>query len=221
LNHRKKNRVRLYGAGGHAQIIKFILEQNGFTEIEAFDDEPELAHNAFKTVKKGFRQYPEKYCYDDVPFIISIGNNLQRAKIASFLKCSYIKAIHVSSTVSANVNIGEGTVVYAGAVIQPNTRIGKHVIINTMSSVDHDNILHDFVHISPKATLCGLVEIGEGSHIGAGAVIIAKIKIGKWCTIGAGTVVIKDVPDYTVVVGNPGRVIKIKKPTSILIRKLT
>ena len=51
--------------------------------------------------------------------------------------------------------------------------------------------------------------MGEGTHIGAGATIIPNLKIGKWATIGAGAVVIKDVPDYAVVVGNPGRIIKI------------
>ena len=39
-----------------------------------------------------------------------------------------------------------------------------------------------------------------------------KVKIGKWCTIGAGTIVIKDIPDYSTVVGNPGRIIKTSKP---------
>ena len=60
-----------------------------------------------------------------------------------------------------------------------------------------------------------MVEVGTGSHIGAGAVVIPEIKIGKWCIIGAGTVVIKDVPDYAVVVGNPGKVIRINKAVCI------
>jgi len=37
-----------------------------------------------------------------------------------------------------------------------------------------------------------------------------NITIGKWCIIGAGCVVINDIPDFAVVVGNPGKVIKIK-----------
>jgi len=49
----------------------------------------------------------------------------------------------------------------------------------------------------------------EGPHVGAGAVVIPNIIIGKWVTIGAGAVIIKDIPDFAVVVGNPGRVIKI------------
>lgn len=67
-----------------------------------------------------------------------------------------------------------------------------------------------YVHISPNAALAGNVEVGEGTHIGIGTAIIQGIKIGKWCTIGAGAVIIKDVPDGAKVVGNPGKIIKIK-----------
>ena len=50
--------------------------------------------------------------------------------------------------------------------------------------------------------------VGEGAHVGIGACVIQDIKIGKWATIGAGAVIIDDVPDYAVVVGNPGKIIK-------------
>jgi len=51
-------------------------------------------------------------------------------------------------------------------------------------------------------------EIGDLSHIGMGARIIEGIKIGNNCLIGAGAVIIKDVPDNSVVVENPGRIIR-------------
>ena len=65
--------------------------------------------------------------------------------------------------------------------------------------------------MSPNVSLAGNVTIGEGSHIGIGSCVIQGIKIGKWATIGAGAVIIKDVPDYAVVVGNPGTIIKFNK----------
>ena len=54
--------------------------------------------------------------------------------------------------------------------------------------------------------------ITEGSFIGAGSVIIPGKRVGAWATVGAGAVVIQDVPDYAVVVGNPGRIIRYDKP---------
>jgi acetyltransferase EpsM len=95
-----------------------------------------------------------------------------------------------------------------GVTVNSSTTIGAHCILNTNSSIDHDCILDNYVHISPNATLCGGISIGEGTHIGAGAVVIPGIKIGKWCTIGAGSVIINNIPDYSTVVGNPGKIIK-------------
>ncbi|MFD1162115.1 acetyltransferase [Hwangdonia seohaensis] len=204
------SKIRLYGAGGHSQIIKSILIHNGISVTDVFDDDPALSHPNFDNIIISSRKRANGFPHKGDPFIIAIGDNKQRYEVSKFLKSEYSKAIHGSAIIDSSVKIGQGTVVYAGAAIQPNTTIGNHVIINTLASVDHDNIIEDFVHISPNATLCGLVEIGEGTHVGAGAVIIPEIKVGKWCVIGAGAVIIRDVPDYSIVVGNPGRVIKMK-----------
>ena len=60
------------------------------------------------------------------------------------------------------------------------------------------------ISMKPNAS----VEIGEGSWIGTKAVIVGDVKIGRHCVIGAGSVVTKDVPDYSIVVGSPAKVIK-------------
>ena len=209
---KKKNRVRIYGAGGHSQVIKEVLELNNYTVEEIFDDKPEGVHHATTNVAGGARENINKFPHEGDSVIIAIGINAERAEVSNFLKCTYERAIHQSAIISDKSTIGQGTVVFAGVIIQPNTIIGKHVIINTGASVDHDNIIGDFAHISPKAALCGHVEVGEGTHVGVGAVVIPKVKIGKWCTIGAGTIVLKDIPDYSTVVGNPGEIIKTKSP---------
>ena len=52
------------------------------------------------------------------------------------------------------------------------------------------------------------VHIGENVWVGAGTVIVPGVTIGKNSVIGAGSVVTKDIPDYSVAVGNPAKVIK-------------
>ncbi|WOD43371.1 acetyltransferase [Hwangdonia lutea] len=212
INLKENNKVRIYGAGGHSQVIKEVLQENNFNVIETFDDNPSGSHHASKNVVMGARGDLKKFPHNGPPVIIAVGINSDRAEIAGFLKCKYGKAIHKSAIISSTSKVGEGTVVFAGAIIQPNTTVGKHVIVNTGASIDHDNVIGDFAHISPKAALCGHVEVGEGSHVGVGAVVIPKVKIGKWCTIGAGTIVIRDIPDYCTVVGNPGKIIKRNMP---------
>ena len=94
------------------------------------------------------------------------------------------------------------------AIINPSVSIGKHCIINSGTIIEHDCKIEDFVHICPGASLAGGVEVGEGSMVGIGSTVIQGIKIGKWATIGAGTVIVEDVPDFAVVVGVPGKIIK-------------
>ncbi|WP_158447912.1 NeuD/PglB/VioB family sugar acetyltransferase [Aquimarina longa] len=203
-------KIRIYGAGGHSQVIREVLEDDGYEVTETYDDKPSGRHYASKNVTSGARENMDGFTHDGYPVIIAVGKNSERAEIADLLKSDFGKVIHKSTIIAPTAKIGDGTVVFAGAIIQPNTIIGEHVIINTGASIDHDNVIGDFAHISPKAALCGHVEVGEGSHVGVGAVVIPTIKIGKWCTIGAGAVVLKDVPDYSTVVGNPGKIIKTK-----------
>jgi sugar O-acyltransferase (sialic acid O-acetyltransferase NeuD family) len=198
------NKILLYGASGHAKVICSICESLNLLVQIIFDDNSKM---------KKLHQYIVKDQYDDcfernTPLIISIGNNKVRKKISSKIAHKFTNLIHPSSVVDINVNFGVGNVIFQNATIQRDTLIGNHCIINTNSSVDHDCILNDFVHISPSATLCGNIRVGEGTHIGAGATIIPNIKIGKWCVVGAGAVITEDIPDYSLVVGVPGRVIK-------------
>ena len=192
----------LYGAGGHAKVILDILEAQGYGVAGVVDDNPALTEFMGKPVLHGMKEVS--------PVIISIGINGTRRKVVEKLNPTtvYGTAIHPSAIVSPHATIEEGTVVMQGAIVQTGTQIGKHCIINTGASVDHDCMLENFVHISPHATLCGDVKVGEGSWIGAGAVIIQGIRIGKNCVIGAGSVVCKDVPDGVKAYGNPCKIVE-------------
>lgn len=83
------------------------------------------------------------------------------------------------------VEIGDGTVIMDGAIVQPGARIGKHVIINTGATVDHDCIIGDYAHIAPGAHLCGHVEVGEGALVGVGVGVAPMCKIPPWVLVKA------------------------------------
>lgn len=197
----------LFGAGGHGLVISEILEANN-CEILGFIDE-QLAGN----VRNGYKVFPSAGHYlnlQDVKYLLTIGNNVTRKKLAEQYQLSYGLAIHPSAVISKRAIIYVGTVVMAGVCINTLVRIGQHCIVNTNSTIDHECVLEDYVHISPAAALAGNVYVGEGSHIGIGARILPGVHIGKWCTVGAGAVVTKDVTDNTTVVGVPAKAISKK-----------
>lgn len=193
----------LYGASGHGKVIKEIIEACG-GQVEAFvDDNPAINELAGLPVL-------HSVCGAD-KFIVSIGENRIRKKIAERVNCKFGMAIHPSAIVSPSAKIGEGSVVMAGAVINAGAVIGKHCIVNTGATIDHDVVLGDYVHVAPGANVSGATHIGEGTWVGVGSCIIQCLNIGSWCMIGAGSVVVADVPDSVVAYGNPCRVKKVRK----------
>ena len=195
-------KVILYGASGHCKVITDLLNLRSIPIELIIDDDPSiiLLENRSVATKKEFTKKDN--------LIIAIGDNLVRKKISQKNNANYIKVIHPQTLISPFATIGEGTVVMAGAIINSVSTIGMHCIINTRALIEHECVIADFVHISPMASLAGNVAVGEGTQIGIGAIVIQGIKIGKWCMIGGGAVIIRDVPDYAVVVGNPGRIIR-------------
>jgi len=194
----------LYGASGHAKVVRDCVLANG-TAVEAlFDDNTDIIKLEDIPVI-GFYRPDHK---PNLPIIVTVGDNLVRKKLVSKVKHAFAQAIHPSAIVSTYAKVGEGSVIMPGAIVNAAAEVGKHCILNSSAIVEYDCILEDFVHLSPNVTLCAAVFVGEGTHIGAGATIIPNKRIGKWCVIGAGSVITQDIPDYSMVVGIPGKIIK-------------
>lgn len=193
-----QKKVIIIGAGGHARVIADIIKKSNDEIIGFLDDNVEIQGRTIFDDKKVLGDTSEKSVkkYSDCYFIIGIGSNRIRRIISEkYSNIKWYTAIHPSSIIGSDVSIKEGTAVMAGTVINTGTVVGKHCIVNTCSSLDHDNILEDYVHISPGSHLAGTVRISEGTWICAGVTIINNITIGKNNIIGAGATVIKNIEE--------------------------
>lgn len=195
--------VYILGAGGHAKVIIEMAELLGYKIAGVFDQNEEV---------KEILKYPVSHDFENLStqqnVFLALGNNQNRKKNSEKLEGNYFNLIHPSSVITKSIDLGYGNAVMAGVVINSSVKIGNFCIINTSASIDHDCEIGSYVHVSPKVALAGNVKVHEGAQIGIGACVKQDVIIGKWAVIGAGAVVIHDVPDYAVVVGNPGRVIK-------------
>lgn len=201
--------VIIIGAGGHAKVIADIIYKSGDNLIGFLDDNLANKGKEIYLGKKVLGTTKDIEIYNKNYFIIGIGNNSIRKKINNENNLKLYTAIHPSAIIAEDVKIGTGSVIMAGVVINPGTVIGKNCIINTCSSLDHDNLLEDYVHISPGAHLAGTVSVKEGTWICTGAIVKNNITIGKNNIIGAGGVVIKDIiEENTTYIGVPARRIK-------------
>lgn len=195
--------VILIGGGGHAKVVMECVRQAGDRVVGILDDALEVGTTVLDVPVLG--KIADYKAHTQHKFLIAIGSNLVRKRIAQQLPVGWHTAVHPSAVVSRYAKISAGTVIMPGAVVNPGAAIGEHCIVNSGAVVEHDNILEDFVHISPKAALGGTVRIGQQTHIGIGAVVKNDLNICGGCTVGAGAVVVKNITQAGTYVGVPAR----------------
>ena len=127
--------------------------------------------------------------------------------------------IWVNSQIRENAKIGENCIISKDTYIDFDVIIGNNVKIQNGVSVYHGVTVADDVFIGPNACFTNdylprafnadwkitETKVERGASIGANSTIVCGVTLGEYCLIGAGSVVTKDVPPYTLVVGNPAR----------------
>ena len=126
--------------------------------------------------------------------------------------------------IQKNSKIGKGCVLGQNINVANNVTIGNYCKIQNNVSIYEGVTLEDYVFCGPSMVFTNILDpkckypqvgnefyiktlVKEGASIGANATIVCGHTIGKHSMIGAGTVITKDVPDYALVVGNPGRIV--------------
>lgn len=204
----KSKKIIIIGGGGHAKVLIEAILSRGDYKIEGILD------NKLKAGEKitgfpviGGDEILERF--KDFYLAIGIGSVkasdkrkviYERRKRIGF---EFPAIIHSNAYVSKTAILQDGVQVMAGAVINPEAKIGANTIVNTGAIVEHDCDIGPHCHISLNAALAGRVSTGECCHVGMGANVLQEIKIGSNVTVGAGAVVVKDVEDGKTVVGVP------------------
>ncbi len=196
--------VIIIGAGGHAKVIRDIIEANGDT-VKGFLDDKATSTEYFNILGK--TSDIQLFNNENTEFFVGIGNAAVRERIMS-MPLKWYTAIHPSAVVSPYAAIGEGTCIMANAVVNSHAQLGRGVIVNTCASVDHDCKIGSFNHIACGAHIAGTVSTGDRVWIGAGASTRNNISICSDVTVGVGGAVVKDITEQGTYVGVPAKKIK-------------
>tara|TARA_B100000029_G_scaffold319775_1_gene312157 strand:+ start:8558 stop:9145 length:588 start_codon:yes stop_codon:yes gene_type:complete len=192
-----KNRsIIIIGGGGHSKVLYDIIKKIKLKIIGFVDKNKNKKFEDCKYL--GSDEFILNYSANKVYLINGIGfskDKNKRKKIYELFKKNnfcFLKLKHPKSIIASNVNLGEGSQIMAGSVVQTGCSIGKNTIINTGALIDHDCKIGDNVHIAPGVILCGNVIIGNNTLIGAGTIITPNVKVGSNIFIKAGQTVSKN-----------------------------
>jgi sugar O-acyltransferase (sialic acid O-acetyltransferase NeuD family) len=145
-------------------------------------------------------------------FAIGLGNPGARRKVVENLQAlgveSFPDLVHPRAWLGANVAMGGGVVICAGALLTTDIVLGAHSHVNIAATIGHDAIIGSYCTLSPGVQMSGRVTLGEGVEIGSGACINPGVSLGAGAIIGAAAAVVRDVPQGCTAVGVPARVIK-------------
>jgi acetyltransferase EpsM len=203
----------VWGASGHALVIADVIRQLGTYDLVGFLDDVNSErrwlprHGA--RVLGGREQIPGLLEAGVQSVIIGVGDceaRLRLADVARAAGLSLATAVHPRATLAGDVEVGRGTLVCAGVIVQPGSSIGENAILNTAATVDHECIIHDGAHVGPGAHLGGNVVVGRGAWVGIGAIVSNDVSIGARAVLGAGSVLVRDLPAAVVAFGVPATV---------------
>lgn len=189
--------LAILGGGGHGQDLAQIVQRHGDYEFVGFyDDDPDVKD----------RLGPIAYLdHGRHRYLIGVNDPHIRAGIAQ-RACRGFPAVIIDPSTGDLPTLlpYPGVVIGAFTQIGPRVRLGSHTHIGPGVTITRTTV-GAYCTISPGATICGDVRIGDRTLIGAGAVIKNLITIGNDVVVGAGAVVVDDVPDGATVVGVPAR----------------
>jgi sugar O-acyltransferase (sialic acid O-acetyltransferase NeuD family) len=210
---RRKDAVYgIFGAGGHGREIAWLATQCGIPSGRLrFVVDPEFAVttivdgiSVLSTEEFG-RSHPRAAVF------VAIGDPHQRQRNVARLQTAghcFPPLISCRAILSPSAQYEEGVMVFPGATVTVNVKLGSHVHLNVNCSISHDVEIGPFTSVSPGVHVCGHVTIGHRVFVGAGACVIngeegRPVAIGDDVVIAAGACVIRSVAPGAKVGGVP------------------
>lgn len=209
------NEIVVVGGGGHAKVVISVLRKLKLHRIVGYTDLTDngtimgVSYLGSDRELAALAAGPRKLTA--VIALGQVGLGKRRYDLWSRLQSANLtfpSIVSPDAIVNEGVSGLEGVVVMDGAVINSGANVGRGAIVNTNSTVEHDVVLDDWVHVAPGATISGGVTVGRFSMIGAGATVIEGIKISAECMVGAGATVVRDLTEPGTYAGTPARRIR-------------
>ena len=213
-------KILIIGSGGHSKVVINEIHKQGKYKIEQIID----IKNFGKKLKIGkdeikitnYKKFNWLKINRQTLLFVAIGDNFLRRKIVNEIKkknkkIKWATIVSLDAIVGNDVKFKPGSLVVSGSIINPGTKIGAHCIINTRSTIEHDNFFDDFSSCAPGVITGGNVKVGKDSFLGIRSTVLNNVKIGSKTIIGANSLVNKNCLSDHIYYGRPAKKIKKNK----------
>lgn len=207
------NEIYILGVGHNTVVYMELAELNGYCVKGLYHCAEGQTGNSIHGIKIIGTHDELLSCESlkGMTFALSMGDNDIRLKLAKRIRDkggSIPTLIHPTAFISKYAFLDKGVVVHSNATIQPEVVIGSETVISFNTGIVHNSIIGKGCYIAGNSIVGAYTTLEDGVFVGQGAIIISgKVsKVGKKSIIGAGSIVTKNVPPYSVLKGNPGRI---------------
>lgn len=219
-----KSKVIILGGIGAGLIAASIIDLIDDFELLGFINESEPIGKEFGDFERKFKvigrdkEIPN-FLKDKNTYVFSAVLDMKhkeasysRMKQLGIPENKFINLIHPTAIVPKGYcKIGHGVMFAPLSQLSPDTTVSNNCILLPNSFLGHNSFMDEFSSIATNSVVGAHVHIGKGVHIGSNATIREKVKIGDFSFVGMGAVVLEDVPDYSIVVGNPAKILRVGK----------
>lgn len=196
--------IVIIGGGGHSLTIAGVIDSEGKWEIAGFID----PNSAAPIAKLGISWLGDDDTITDLSIKhahIGVGqiksSKMRKEAYGRLRECDIELPVLVapSAYLAKTADIGQGTLIAHGSVVNMKAVIGHNGILNNRCVIEHGAVIGNHCHIAPGAIVLGECSIGAESFVGAGAIVKEGVRIGSNVVVGAGAIVKSDVPDGAVI----------------------
>lgn len=223
MNAITDTKILIVGAKGFAKEVlqALAVESNYIGEIYFYDDininGPDNLYGKFRILKS--TEDVKSVFNNDFSFTVGIGTPILRRRLSEkFISIGgvFTSVVSNSARIGAyGTHVGIGCNIMAGTTVTNDVNIGDGALLNLHCTIGHDCVIGNFVEFSPGVHISGNCIIGDFVSIGTNATVLPGIRIGKNVVIGANAVVTKDIPDNSLAIGIPAKVVRVLEELDI------
>lgn len=204
-------KLLFWGCGPLGEMLVDTALELGYDELAWIADHKIAGETVAGWPVYGNRWSLRRAAEEGFGLVLAAGRSALRLQMWHFARQMGIPLLSLldpRAQIARSAELGEACLILGGAVVQVGARLGPAVFVHNQAYVGHHASLAEGVSLYVGARVLGRARIGTGTELGASATVLTGTDVGAWAQVGLGAGVIRDLPERSLAVGTPARVLR-------------